>query len=132
MHWPRCLISPQFVNIPIVPSPPPQKKKNTIGIWVSIAKEPFMESENQTGFYSKTPSDLAKYIVTKKYGFWKASHRSPPSKFCHLTVCGFHRGIVQHIQCYAYLSNIGCSLQPKSLSDMWNHVNNTFHKDQGQ
>ena len=31
------------LTIPIVP------KKITIGIWVSIAKEPFMESENQTG-----------------------------------------------------------------------------------
>ena len=56
--------------------PPPQKKKkkkkknkNTIGIWVSIVKEPFMESEKSNQimkillfFYNsvKTPSDMAK------------------------------------------------------------------------
>ena len=48
---------------------PPPKKKNTIGIWVSIVKEPFMESEKSNQiiklwlfFYNsvKTPSDLAK------------------------------------------------------------------------
>ena len=54
----------QIVNVQIVP------KENTIGIWVSIAKEPFMESEklNQIMklwllFYIqwiKIPSDLAK------------------------------------------------------------------------
>ena len=44
-------------------------KKNTIGIWVSIAKEPFMESKKSNQimkpwlfFYNslKTPSNLAK------------------------------------------------------------------------
>ena len=49
--------------LPIVP------QKITIGIWVSIAKEPFMESEKTNQiiklwlfFYNlvKTPSDLAK------------------------------------------------------------------------
>ena len=35
-------------------SPPPQKK-NTIGIWVSIAKEPFMESEKSKPDYETMP-----------------------------------------------------------------------------
>ena len=52
-----------YIHIQIVP------KKITIGIWVSIAKEPFMESEKSNQimklwlfFYNsvKTPSDLAK------------------------------------------------------------------------
>ena len=52
-----------FYDIQIVP------KKITIGIWVSIAKEPFMASEKSNqimnlwlSFYNsvKTPSDLAK------------------------------------------------------------------------
>ena len=57
--------------------------------------------------------------------FSKASHRSLSSKFCHLNVCGFHRQIVftkdrlaNILKFYAYLSNKGCSWQPKSLSDM--------------
>ena len=52
-----------ILHVPIV------QKKNTIGIWVSIVKEPFMESEKSNRimklwlyFYNsvKTPSDLAK------------------------------------------------------------------------
>ena len=41
-------IAPLKVQICIVPIVPPKKKKKkkiTIGIWVSITKEPFMESE---------------------------------------------------------------------------------------
>ena len=66
--------------VPIVPPPPPQKKKkkkkNTIGIWVSIAKEPFMESEKSNWimklwlfFYNsvKTPSDnFYSIVITPK------------------------------------------------------------------
>ena len=66
-------------------------------------------------------------VVTKKYGFCKTSHRSLSSKFCHMNVhvCGFHRQIVftkdrlaNIFKLHAYLSNKGCSWQPKSLSDM--------------
>ena len=78
-------------------------KKITIGIWVSIAKEPFMESEKSNQimklwlfFYNsvKTPSDLAKKWSQRNMDFCKASHRSLSSKFCHMNVCGFHRQIV--------------------------------------
>ena len=59
LHW-NCVFLAWFNYCP---------KKITIGIWVSIAKEPFMESEKPTRimklwlfFYNsvKTPSDLAK------------------------------------------------------------------------
>ena len=104
---------PFFIRtVPIVP------KKITIGILVSIAKEPFMESEKSNWimtlllfFYNsvKTPSELAKWSQGNM-DFCKASHRSPSSKFCHLTACGFHRQIVftkdrpaNILKFYAYL-----------------------------
>ena len=59
------------IHVQIVPP------KNTIGIWVSIAKEPFMESEKikpdyetMTIFlqFSEDPIWFGN-VVTKKYGF---------------------------------------------------------------
>ena len=53
-------------NLPIV------KKKITIGIWVSIAKEPIMESEKSTGLWNY---DYFPTIQWRPHLIWPSSHK---------------------------------------------------------
>ena len=95
--------------------------------------------ETMTFFFYKsvkTPSALAKYSHKEIImDFCKASHRSLSSKFCHLNVCGFHRQIVFTREAckHAHLSNIYFVPDTLKACQMCkNHVNNTFHNNQGQ
>ena len=135
----------RYASIPIVP------KKLQSAFGYRLQKNPLWNQTNQIGLWNY---DHFSTIQWRPHLIWPSSHKEIwifvkqvigpflPAKFCHLNVCGFHRQIVftqdrlaNIFKFYAYLSNKGCSWQPKRLSDniMWNYVNNTFHKDhQGQ
>ena len=109
---------------------PPKKLQSALGY--RLQKNPLWNQKNQTGLwnYDYFPTiQWRPHLIWpsnhKEMDFCKASHGSLSSKFCHLNVCRFHRLIVftkdrlaNIFKFYAYLSNKGCSWQPKSLSDM--------------
>ena len=102
-----------------------------------LQKNPLWNQKNQTGLWNY---DYFPTIQWRPHLIWPNNHKeiwifvkqvTGPffSKFCHLNVhmnvCGFHRQIVftkdrlwNIFKFHAYLSNIGCSWQPKTLSDM--------------
>ena len=122
-----CAYSCHLYKVPIVPPKNYNRhlgidcERTLYGIWKI---KPDYETMTIFLQFSEDPIWFGQ-VVTKRDGFCKGSHMSLSPKFCHWNVCGFHRQIMFTkdrlaiiLKFYAYLSNKGCSWQPKSLSDM--------------
>ena len=128
----------RFFYILIVPP------KNTIGIWVSIAKEPFMESEKSNRIMKLTIFQWRPHMI------WPSSHKEIwifvkqvigpllPSfvTWLHVTSTGRLCSQKTGLQTYSnFMHTFLRKVVPDNLKACQictNHVNNTFHKDRGQ